>query len=78
MKMKIFDTKSHTNLADTYFNLGMSYQNMEDYAKSLENLNKALVIYQKVYTGHEKPLVNTLWNIEVAKKKLDKRDFYIV
>ena len=78
MKMRIFDAKSHTNLADTYFNLGMSYQFIEDYNSSLENLNKALVIYQKVYTGHEKPLVDTLWNIEIAKKNLDKRDFYIV
>ena len=78
IKLKIFDNKSHTNLADTYFNLGMSYQFVEDYASSLEHLNKALEIYNKVFTGHEAPLVDTLWNIEVAKKNLDKRDFYIV
>ena len=78
IKTKIYGKNSHTNVADTYFNLGMSYQSIEDYASSLEFLNMALDIYQKVYSGNETPLVDTLWNIEVAKKNLDKRDFHIV
>ena len=59
MKLKIYVSRSHPNLAITYNSIGNVYCRQGDYAQALENLLKAFKMRLEVYENQLHPDIAT-------------------
>ena len=63
----------HPSTASTYNNIATVYYNQGDYAKALEWLGKASVIFEKVLGKEHPRTASTYNNIAIVKRKIEKK-----
>jgi tetratricopeptide (TPR) repeat protein len=64
--------ENHPDLAISYGNIGLVYNNMGEYSKALVYLERALDILQRALPSNHPHLQSVKESTEIVKKKLSK------
>lgn len=63
-----------SDLASAYFMVGFAYANLSDFYSSLDHLEKALKIFEKIHPENHPEIITTKQNIAAVKTAITNRN----